>query len=230
MGDYQHLGILPDAMRNFLALLGWSPRDDREILSREELIQLFTLDAVLEKSAVFDTTKLEWMNGQYIQKTAPETLLALVQADLVTAGLDLPAIGRERLLRAVEIQRERARTTLEIAHRTAVRFDPRLVKLDEKSDRLIAKDPAEFREVLRAVHDKLAALSSGEWLPERLEVELRTIAEARGVGAGVVFQPVRVALTGTTVSEPVHLLLEVVGRDGSLARLTAAQAWATARA
>ncbi len=230
VGDYQHLGILPDAMRNFLALLGWSPRDDREILSREELIQLFTLDAVLEKSAVFDTTKLEWMNGQYIQKTAPETLLALVQADLVTAGLDLPAIGRERLLRAVEIQRERARTTLEIAHRTAVRFDPRLVKLDEKSDRLIAKDPVEFREVLRAVHDKLAALSSGEWLPERLEVELRTIAEARGVGAGVVFQPVRVALTGTTVSEPVHLLLEVVGRDGSLARLTAAQAWATARA
>jgi glutamyl-tRNA synthetase len=75
IGDYQHLGILPAAMRNFLALLGWSPGGDREIMTLAQMIELFTLDGVQKKAAVFDTTKLEWMNGQYLSAIAPEELL-----------------------------------------------------------------------------------------------------------------------------------------------------------
>ncbi|HEX9216773.1 MAG TPA: glutamate--tRNA ligase family protein, partial [Gemmatimonadales bacterium] len=74
VGDYQHLGILPEAMRNFLALLGWSPGGDREIMSKEELRNLFSLDGILKKPAVFDTTKLEWMNGQYLSAKSAEEL------------------------------------------------------------------------------------------------------------------------------------------------------------
>jgi glutamyl-tRNA synthetase len=230
VGDYQHLGILPAAMRNFLALLGWSPGNDQEILSLEEMVRVFSLDAILEKSAVFDMTKLEWMNGQYIQRATPESLLALVEPELVAAGLDLKKIGRDRLLHAVDVQRERARTTIEMVRRTAVRFDARLVQPDEKADRLLAQDPGKFRATLAGVIEHLQALSEGDWLPERLEAELRAIAEEQKVAPGVIFQPVRVALTGSTVSEPVNLLLEVVGREESLARLRAAQGWAPARA
>jgi glutamyl-tRNA synthetase len=226
VGAYQTLGILPDAMRNFLALLGWSPGQDRELFfDPRELIDAFSLDGVQKTAAVFDTTKLEWMNGQYIQRAAPETLLPLIETELAGAGLDLPSIARGRLLRAVAVQRERARTTLELARRVAVRFDARLVQPDQKAGRLVAADPEQFRATLRAVAERLGALGQTDWVPERLEAELRALAEARRVEPGAVFQPVRVALTGSTVSEPVHLLLEVVGREESLARLNAAQAW-----
>jgi glutamyl-tRNA synthetase len=229
VGDYQHLGILPAAMRNFLALLGWSPGEDREMLSLEEMVRLFTLEGILEKAAVFDMTKLYWMNGQYIQRADPEKLLGLIESDLRQAGLDLTAIPRLRLLRAIDVQRERARTTLEIVERTAVRFDARRVQPDEKAERLIAGDPEGFRGMLSAVIERLGALGPAAWTPERLEAELRAIADTKGVAAGAVFQPVRVALTGTTVSEPVNLLLEVVGRDESLSRLKTARAWMPAR-
>ncbi len=74
VGDYQHQGILPAAMRNFLALLGWSPGGDREIMPEEEMIRLFTLEGIQKKAAVFDTTKLEWMNGQYLSALPAEEL------------------------------------------------------------------------------------------------------------------------------------------------------------
>jgi glutamyl-tRNA synthetase len=106
-----------------------------------------------------------------------------------------------------------------------VRFDARLVQPDEKAQRLLAEDPGKFRDILGAVLDRLRALGPADWLPERLEIELRAVADARGAAAGVVFQPVRVALTGSTVSEPVNLLLEVVGREESLKRLSAAREW-----
>ena len=230
IGDYQHLGILPAAMRNFLALLGWSPGEDREILALDEMTRLFTLEAILEKSAVFDMTKLYWMNGQYIQRAEPEKLLGLIEPELRQAGLDPDAIPRKRLLRAIDVQRERARTTLEIVERTVIRFDARRVQPDDKAERLISGDPEGFRHMLSAVIERLTGLAEKDWTPERLETELRAIAESAGAAAGAVFQPVRVALTGTTVSEPVNLLLEVVGRDESLSRLKTARAWAPARA
>ena len=74
VGDYQHLGILPAAMRNFLALLGWSPGGDREIMTMDEMVQLFSFEGIQKKSAIFDMTKLEWMNGQYLSKTPAEEL------------------------------------------------------------------------------------------------------------------------------------------------------------
>ena len=82
VGDYQQQGILPPAMRNFLALLGWSPGEDREILSEDELVSLFSLDGIQKKPAVFDTTKLEWMNGQYLSLLPVETLVEPVLREL----------------------------------------------------------------------------------------------------------------------------------------------------
>jgi glutamyl-tRNA synthetase len=217
VGDYQHLGILPEAMRNFLALLGWSPGGDREIMSKEELRNLFALDGILKKPAVFDTTKLEWMNGQYLSAKTADELLPLVEPELAKLGLNGDP---NAVLKAITAVKARSRTTLDIARQVAVRLDGKFVTLDEKAQKEIAKDPAAYRESLAAAAETLRNVA--EWSPESLEKVLRGVAEQRNVAAGKVFQPIRIALTGGTVSEPVNELLSVVGKEGALRRLEAA--------
>ncbi len=213
VGDYQHIGILPDAMRNFLALLGWSPGEDREILTMEELKSLFALEGILKKPAVFDTTKLEWMNGQYLSAKSAVELYPIVQPQLAALGLD----GKKDLvLKAIAAVKTRSRTTLDIARQVAVRLDARFVQQDDKAKKEIAKDPGAHQASLAA---SLAALRGAEWSAAALEQTLRALAERQGVAAGKVFQPIRIALTGGTVSEPVNELLYVVGKDAALERL-----------
>jgi glutamyl-tRNA synthetase len=216
VGDYQHLGILPEAMRNFLALLGWSPGGDREILSMDDLKGLFSLEGILKKPSVFDTTKLEWMNGQYLSAKTAEELYPIVQPQLAELGVD----GRnDAVLKGIAAVKARSRTTLDIARQVAVRLDAKFVTRDDKATKEIAKDPAGYRAGLEA---SITALQSVDWTPQALEQALRTVAEQRGVAAGKVFQPIRIALTGGTVSEPVNELLYVVGKDAALQRLESA--------
>ncbi len=216
VGDYQHLGILPAAMRNFLVLLGWSPGGDREIMTLDEMVRLFSFAGVQQKSAIFDMTKLEWMNGQYLSMTPAEELYPLVAPQLAQLGLNGDKAG---VLKAIAAVKTRSRTTLDVAKQVAVRLDAAHVQLDEKATREIAKDPGAYRASLEA---SLAALRDTDWTPTALEARLRRLAEERGVAAGKVFQPIRIALTGGTVSEPVNELLFVVGKDAALNRLEAA--------
>ena len=217
VGDYQHLGILPEAMRNFLALLGWSPGGDREIMSMDELRNLFALDGILKKPAVFDTTKLEWMNGQYLTAKSADELFPLVKPELDKLGLKG---DRDGVLKAIAAVKTRSRTTLDIARQVAARLDATFVTLDEKAQKEIAKHPAGYRETLTAAVQLLKKVT--EWTPEELEHLLRNLAQARNVAAGKVFQPIRIALTGGTVSEPVNELLSVVGQEAALRRLETA--------
>ena len=216
VGDYQHLGILPAAMRNFLALLGWSPGGDREIMTLDEMIQLFSFDGIQKKPAIFDTTKLEWMNGQYLSAQTAEGLYPLVQPHLVALGVNG---DKTAVLNAITAVKTRSRTVLDIARQVAVRLDAKHVTLDEKAQKEIAKDPAAYHAALAA---SVAALKNAEWTPASLEVALRNLAEQRNVAAGKIFQPIRIALTGGTVSEPVNELLAVVGKEAALRRLEAA--------
>ncbi len=213
VGDYQHLGILPAAMRNFLALLGWSPGGDREIMTLDEMVRLFSFEGIQKKSAIFDMTKLEWMNGQYLSASSAEDLYPLVAPQLEQLGLNGK---RDAVLKAIAAVKTRSRTTLDVARQVAVRLDPKYVELDDKAKREIAKDPAGHRASLEA---SVAALRDVEWTPGALERRLRELAEQRGVAAGKVFQPIRIALTGGTVSEPVNELLYVVGKEAALRRL-----------
>jgi len=221
VGDYSKLGILSDALRNFLALLGWNPKDEREVFSDvNDLVAAFNLSDVQRKSAIFDQAKLEWMNGQYIALTPNEELLPLVEPEMAKLGVDIDGPRRDRFLRAMDVNRERARTTLELAERTAVRLERRfMVEDDAKAQKLIAKDGEKFYSALREAFMLLNSVEQADWEPDRLEQELRQLAEKLEVGAGKVFQPIRVALTGTTVSEPVNVLLDVVGREESLGRI-----------
>src|SRR6266568_3806139 len=216
IGDYQHLGILPAAMRNFLALLGWSPGGDREIMTLDEMVRLFSFEGIQQKSAIFDMTKLEWMNGQYLSAAAADELYPLVAPQLERLGLNG---NKDAVLKAIAAVKTRSRTTIDVARQVAVRLDPQYVELDDKAKKEIAKDPAAYRQ---ALIDSGIALRSAEWTPPVIEVTLRSLAESKGVPAGKVFQPIRIALTGGTVSEPVNELLYVVGKDAALKRLEAA--------
>ena len=216
VGDYEHMGILPAAMRNFLALLGWSPGGDREIMTLDEMVRLFSFEGIQKKPAIFDMTKLEWMNGQYLSMAPAEELYPLVSPQLAQLGLNG---NKDAVLKAIAGVKTRSRTTLDVAKQVAVRLDAKFVAFDDKAKKEIAKDPAGYKASLEA---SVAVLRKTDWTPEALEKTLRALADEKAVAAGKIFQPIRIALTGGTVSEPVNELLYVVGKEAALKRLQAA--------
>jgi glutamyl-tRNA synthetase len=215
VGDYQQQGILPAAMRNFLALLGWSPGEDREILPEEEMIRLFTLEGIQKKPAVFDTTKLEWMNGQYLSLLPVETLREPVLRQLGRMGV----VVSGDITPLIDSVKARSRTILHVAEQVAVRLDPSRSTLDAKGEALIRKMGPAFVENLGLAVRALESIGPGDWQTDRLLAALKGVAEANGLKLGDVMQPVRVALTGSTVSEPVNELLGVVGPERSIQAL-----------
>ncbi|HVZ77583.1 MAG TPA: glutamate--tRNA ligase [Gemmatimonadaceae bacterium] len=229
VGDYQHKGILPQAMLNFLALLGWSPGNDIEVMTLPQMIELFSTDGLLRKASVFDTTKLEWMNGQHLSLMSSAELEPRVTPAIVAAGLatrDELAARRDWYLSLLDQLKVRARTIDDIVRQAApylrdtVDYDPDAVAKQWK-------DAMATAEVLRQTREALAALPA--WNADAMEPALRTLAESRGVAAGKIFQPLRVALTGLSVSPGIFDVLVLLGRERSLARLDAALAMLQAR-
>src|SRR5215210_6061212 len=193
VGDYQDQGILPAAMRNFLALLGWSPGGDREILPEAEMIQLFSLEGIQKKPAVFDTTKLEWMNGQYLSALPAEELEQPVRRQLEHMG-----VNADRNLRPlIDSVKARSRTILNVAEQVAVRLNPSRSRLDSKGDALRRKMGAQFDGNLSRAQQALEYIPPAEWTAERILSTLKTVAEENNLKLGDVMQPVRVALIGS---------------------------------
>jgi glutamyl-tRNA synthetase len=224
VGDYQHLGILADAMTNFLALLGWSPGGDREVMTRDELIALFGADGLSRKAAVFDPQKLEWMNGQHLMLMPLASLAPRVAAAMEAAGLATAAELEARpewFAKLLELLRVRSRTIDELVRqavpylRDALDFDPDAVA------KQWMKDPAASHTLLGAAGEALGALPA--WEAPAMEAALRAVAERQGVGAGKLFQPLRVALTGVAATPGIFDVLELLGRERSLARIADAR-------
>ncbi len=216
VGDYQNTGILPQAMRNFLALLGWSPGEDREIVTEAEMIRLFTLEAIQKKAAVFDPAKLEWMNGRYLSSTAGAALVGPVERELGRMGVT----GEQRdLIPFIDAVKARARTVLQVADQVALRLDPARARRDPKGQALVDQMGASFLTSLASAADALTAVDPPSWRPDVLLDTLKLTAATRGLKPVDLMQPIRVALTGSTVSEPVNELLAVIGRERSLKRL-----------
>ena len=222
VGDYQHLGLLPEAMLNFLALLGWSPGNDIEVMSMDEMVKLFSADKLSKKAAVFDPQKLEWMNGQHLSRTSGERLLPIVAKALEEKGLATAADVEKRrawYLNLLELLKIRARTIDDIV-RQAVPYLREEIEYDPDAVAKQWKDRPATVTILTATRDKLAKSSS--WSAAPLEEELRQLAESLGTTGGKVFQPLRVALTGLTVSPGIFDVLLLLGQPRSVARLDAA--------
>jgi glutamyl-tRNA synthetase len=184
-----------------------------------EMIELFSVEGLQKKAAIFDPKKLEWMNGQHLSMIPLEELEPRVTPAIVTARLATEEELVERrdwYLRLLDLLRVRSRTIDDIVRQAGpyfledIAYDPAAVEKNWK-------DPTEASALLRVTRDALAAVS--EWKPEPLEAALRALAESRGITAGKVFQPLRVALTGLTVSPGIFEMLVQMGRELSLKRI-----------
>ncbi|WP_420129353.1 glutamate--tRNA ligase [Longimicrobium sp.] len=222
VGDYAQLGVLPEALFNFLALLGWNPGDEREVMDVEELVQTFSLERINKKSAVFDTEKLFWMNGRYLEKKPAEELLSLVAPLLVAQGLITEAEVETRrgwLLHLLELLKTRARSVKDIPAQARIYLGDE-VEYDADSVAKQWKDPL-TAERLGAARAALEALEP--WTVEAIEPALRAAAEGVGVGFGKVAQPLRVALTGSSASPGIDHVVFLLGREGALRRIDRAR-------
>ncbi|MGH8910979.1 MAG: glutamate--tRNA ligase [Acidimicrobiia bacterium] len=215
VAEFRDEGYLPRAMVNYLSLLGWSPGDDLTVFGPEVAIARFDLADVQKNPAVFDLDKLNWINGEHIRAMDPAEFTALVRPLIEERVGSLDSSRWSAFEELAPLIQERTKLLPEAAAQADFLYADE-VEYDEVSwAKVMAKDGV--AEVLDAV---LAALSPvGEWATNEIEGALRALPEQLGLGAGKVFQPVRVAVTGSSVSPPLFESLAALGRDTSLARI-----------
>ena len=210
---FREQGFVPEAMVNYLALLGWAKDDHTTFLSREELIEAFDLAHVSHNPAVFDTQKLEWMNNHYIQQLDDEELAARCVPFLTEEGL---SVEPDLLRRAMPLVRERMKTLAEAPVLLRFLFTDDITP-NEKAADLIAKAPDGY---LKASADALDALE--RWETEDVQATLDELAAGFGLSRTKGWQPIRAAVTGSNVSPPLPESLVLLGRERTVARLRAA--------
>ena len=212
-------GVLPEAMVNFLALLGWSPGTDEELMSLDALVSQFSMDRVLRKGSVFDPAKLQWMNGRHMARLGTAELAARLRRTLAAAhppGEDQCILTDGAFERMTEALAPRSRSLSEMAALAAPYLGP-VTTYDAKAARKgWYRDPGGTREVLSSVRSRLAEVP---WEAEPLEASLRGLASELGVGAGKLFQPLRIALTGLGASPGIFDVLLILGRERSIRRI-----------
>ena len=211
---YKDRGYLPEAIINFLSRLGWS-YGDQEIFSKTELIEKFTLDNVGKSAAVFNGEKLDWLNGWYIRNKPPQEIAQLVIPILKEKGLEVEL--DEKLIKIIKELSQRAKTLLDITN-TINYFYTEEIEYEEKAKNKFLK--AENKPVLQDLVDKLSNLSNFN-MDETHKVFDR-VMEERELKLGKIAQPVRVALTGGTVSPGIFEVMDILGKDEVLKRLNAA--------
>ncbi len=221
VGEYQAQGYLPETLVNFLALLGWSPGGDREVMDREELVRLFALEGINPSPSVFDVEKLNWMNGVYIRALSPEALTEACLPFLSSAGLvpESPsAEERSYAAQVLKLEQERLKTLAEAPAATAYFFRDEL-EYDEAAAEKRLRAPA-ARPVLEALARRLEGLA--EWSVEQIEGAVQAVADELGVKRAEVIHPARVAATGRGVGPGLFELIAVLGRGRVLARIRTA--------
>mgnify|MGYP000853867455 CR=1 FL=1 len=208
------LGILPEAVENYLLRLGWGHGDD-EFINRAQAIEWFDLDGVGRAPARFDLKKLENVNGHYMRLADDARLVALVVPRIAAAiGRDLIAADTDLLLRSMSGLKIRAKNINELADSAIFYLRTRPIPIDERAASLLTPEAGDL---LAQVHRDLVALDS--WTVESTEAAVRAIAESRELGLGKLAQPLRAAVTGSTTSPGIFEVLEQLGREESLGRI-----------
>ena len=207
---FRELGFLPEALLNYLALLGWSKDAETTFLSRDELVAAFDLSRVSSNPAAFDTQKLEWMNNHYIQQLDPDDLAARCLHFLSAAGLS-PDL--DLLRRAMPLVRERMKRLTESVELLRFLFTDD-VEPNDKARAILDKAPPGYPERVAAALEDVEPWEAGA-----IEAALEALAEREQLNKKNAFQPVRAAVTGSNVSPPLPESMELLGRERTLSRL-----------
>ena len=220
VNEYEALGYLPEALVNFLALLGWSPGGNRELMTRPEMVRDFTIEGVVKHPAIFDHAKLAWMNKEYLKQLPPAELARRV-VELLERRVPVPdRIDAQHVGRVVGLLQERAYTVAEIADQGSYFFTRGPI---EPAPEALAKYCAtpEAVDRLREVREALSAIPSGGFTADAVEKAIRGVAERTGLKAAAFIHPLRVAVTGQAVSPGIFEVCGILGHDVTLARVDA---------
>lgn len=212
---YQQNGYLPEALLNFIVLLGWAPKTDEEIFSLSDLIQRFSLEGINKKSAVFDEQKLQWMNGVYLRSKSENELYHDVIAVLHAEGINNKHFSTDYIHKFIHLMKDRVRTINEFVSKGIYFFnDP--TEYDKKGIKKYwhGKDVVELLQDLKSLF-----MVVNDWNEESLERIVRGKAEDRNVVAGKVIHPIRLALTGGTASPGLFEMMDLLGQEVTIRRL-----------
>jgi glutamyl-tRNA synthetase len=218
--EYHDKGYLPEAVVNFIALLGWSPGDDRELMSREEMIEAFSIEGIGKSGAVFDADKFAWMNGVYLRQMSAEEYVARARPFLEAhLGPLVESFSDDYVASAVLLEQERAKTLAELPELTEFFFrDPK--EYEDKGERKWFRQEG-AAELLAAVRDALQGLDRFD--EASIESAVRAVAERLDTKAGPVIHTTRLATTGRTKGPGLFELLAVLGKERVLPRLRRAE-------
>jgi len=222
---YRSEGFLPEAFRNFLALLGWSPGGDEEFMRTSQLLEKFSLEGVSRTNAVFDRPKLEWFNTQYLQKLPIEELLPEVEEQLKASKLWkeewATGAGHQWFAKTVDLLRPRVRLLPDFSSWSRAFFTDDFQR-DPAAKEKFWKEPAKIKDLLEKTAAALAALT--DWSHDPCDHATRAVAEAGGVKAGVLINAVRVAIVGQAVAPPLFDTMVALGQERVVRRLRDAAA------
>jgi glutamyl-tRNA synthetase len=218
---FMEAGYVPEALRNYLCLLGWSPKDNREMLPFAEILELFELESINRRNAIFDLDKCFWLNGQYILHMSLERFCELALPFVERAGIEYPS--GEALLRALAIVKPKVKHLSDVPEWIGFLFTENYPFEESSLEKALRKPAAVER--LRMLAQALKDLP--EWSHAAIEAKLKDTAAAVGVKAGELVHPARVAVTGKSVGPGLYETLEVLGRDRVLARFERAAEIAT---
>ena len=214
--SYKDEGIVPEAFRNFLALLGWTPKDSsKEVLGDKELIELFSLEGIAHSNAVFDRPKLDWFNTEYIRAYPADKLLPLIEHEWKNAGVKPYSVDREHLLATIELLKPRARNLKDFANSFRAFFSDQYEN-DPAALEKFLKDEA-VRNMLAELADRYAAAT--EWTEQSTEQVLRDFAAEKGIKAGALINGSRVAVTGQAVAPSLFAVMVNLGKERTVARM-----------
>lgn len=226
ISEFADEGFFPEAMVNYLALLGWSLDAETEILSREQLVENFSLDRINQSAAMFDRKKLEWMNGLYMRNKPVAEIAESVKERLRVAGTGARYLDAREFPSIVALEVERAKTLAEMECHLAYFFTETISEYDEK-----AAKKHFLKEGVEPLLGSIAEVvrSTEPFDAPSLEAPLRKLAQTEGIGFGKIVHPLRLALTGLGVSPGIFDVLEKLGRERSLSRIQAAREWIEAK-
>ncbi len=213
--EYKKEGYLPEALMNFISLLGWSPGNNKEILSKEELISSFSLERIISRNAVFNKEKLDWMNGSYIKNLPTEKLTSHLLPYLEEAGFIKGKPDKQKLTSMVELYKPRIRTLSQIVNNADFLFRDKLSYNKEAVNEFLKRDYV--RLLLEKVEERLEKLEVFS-VPE-IEKTLRKLAEEMNMKGADFIHPLRVAITGKSVSPPLFDVISLLGKEKTIKRI-----------
>lgn len=213
--EYKKEGYLPEALMNFISLLGWSPGNNKEIMSEEELISSFSLERIISRNAVFNKEKLDWMNGSYIKDLPAEKLLEHVLPYFKEAGFINEKTDKEKLIKMMELYKPRTRTLCQIVDNADFFFQDKLSYDEEAINKFLKRDYVPL--LLDKVEERLEQLQSFHF--QDIEKTLRELAEELKMKGADFIHPLRVAITGKSVSPPLFEVMELLGKGKTLERI-----------